>query len=384
MSDKIKRFIECFIPVTTCNLRCHYCYITQQRKFSASLPVFEYTPEHIAKALSKERLGGTCFLNFCGGGETMLPPEITPIVRECLKEGHYAAIVTNGTVSQRINEILEFPKELLERLFFKFSFQYLELKRLNWLDKFCENIDKVRNAGCSFTVEITPSDELVPYIDEIKQLSMQKWGALPHITIARADNKPGTPILTNYSKEEYKKIWDSFDSPMFTFKLPLYNQKRREFCYAGVRSFCLDIKSGDIKQCYKGESLCNIYKNINEPLTLRAVGYGCKEPHCYNAHGFLLLDDITHFSDLTYADIRNRICTDGSEWLTPKVKEFFSSKLSETNEEYNCLQKSVLTVKNFAANIFSIKNDYKDGILRKQIKILGIKLSLRHNHKRNS
>ena len=105
----------------------------------------------------------------------MLPPEITPIVRECLKEGHYAAIVTNGTVSQRINEILEFPKELLERLFFKFSFQYLELKRLNWLDKFCENIDKVRNAGCSFTVEITPSDELVPYIDERIQKNLGQF-----------------------------------------------------------------------------------------------------------------------------------------------------------------------------------------------------------------
>ena len=56
--DKIKRFIDCYVPVTTCNLRCHYCYITQQRKFDAKLPEFKYSAEYIAKALSKERLGG--------------------------------------------------------------------------------------------------------------------------------------------------------------------------------------------------------------------------------------------------------------------------------------------------------------------------------------
>ena len=52
---KIKRFIDCNVPVTTCNLRCHYCYITQQRKFSDALPVFKYTPEHKAPFYAEMR-----------------------------------------------------------------------------------------------------------------------------------------------------------------------------------------------------------------------------------------------------------------------------------------------------------------------------------------
>jgi hypothetical protein len=72
MADKIKRFLDCFIPVLTCNLRCHYCYVTQRRMFSASLPKFPRSPKYIAKAISVERLGGHCFVNLCGGGETLL------------------------------------------------------------------------------------------------------------------------------------------------------------------------------------------------------------------------------------------------------------------------------------------------------------------------
>ena len=56
--DKIKRFIDCTVPVLTCNLRCPYCYITQERKFMNALPNFAYDAETIGRALSKERLGG--------------------------------------------------------------------------------------------------------------------------------------------------------------------------------------------------------------------------------------------------------------------------------------------------------------------------------------
>ena len=54
--DKIKRFIECIVPVTACNLRCHYCYVIQNDYRTNKIPKFEYSPEYIAKALSKKRL----------------------------------------------------------------------------------------------------------------------------------------------------------------------------------------------------------------------------------------------------------------------------------------------------------------------------------------
>ena len=83
------------------------------------------------------------------------------------------------------------------------------------------------------------------------------------------------------------------------------------------------------------------------------------------------------FSDLTYADIRNRVCTDGSEWLTPKVKEFLSSKLSETYEEYSRFKKAGLWAENFANKVFSVKDVYSNGVKHKKINFLGLKFGFK-------
>ena len=69
----IKRFIDCYIPVTQCNLKCHYCYISQLDAFQKKPADFRYSPEHIGKALSMERMQGPCVFNLCGGGETLIP-----------------------------------------------------------------------------------------------------------------------------------------------------------------------------------------------------------------------------------------------------------------------------------------------------------------------
>ena len=140
--DTIKRYIDCYVPVTGCTLRCNYCYITQHRLFDSKLPKFKYSPEHVRKALSRERLGGTCLINMCGGGETLLPPEMPAYAKALLEEGHYVMIVTNATVDKRFDEIAAFPPELTKRVFFKFSYHYLELKKKNLLERFFANIRK--------------------------------------------------------------------------------------------------------------------------------------------------------------------------------------------------------------------------------------------------
>ena len=340
MGDKIKKFIDAYIPVTTCNLRCHYCYITLQHQFDNEIPSFPYTPEYMAKALSKERLGGICCLNFCGGGETLLPKEMPNIINELLKQGHYVMVVTNGTITQRFDEIIEkIDSNLLEKLFFKFSFHYLEFKRLNLLDTFFSNINKIKKAGCSFTVEITPNDEIIPYIDDIKNISIKNIGALPHITVARDSRKKELPILTDLSKEDYIKTWEQFKSTMFKYKMSVFGEKRKEFCYAGAWTYSLNFLTGELRQCYCGKLLQNIYEDTDTPIKELPIGHKCPESHCYNAHAWLTFGDIPNHNAPTYADIRNRICADGSEWLQPKVKEFFSSKLNETNKEYNFVKK---------------------------------------------
>ena len=85
---------------------------------------------HGESALQRKTWGGVPF-NLCGGGETLLPPQMTDILYELLAQGHYLAVVTNGTVTKRFEEICDFPEEFRKRLLFKFSFHYTELRRLN-------------------------------------------------------------------------------------------------------------------------------------------------------------------------------------------------------------------------------------------------------------
>ena len=63
-----------------------------------------------------------------------------------MEEGHYVMLVTNGSITPRFNEIAQFSKENFKRLFFKFSFHYLELKRLNLMEVFFDNIKKIKDA----------------------------------------------------------------------------------------------------------------------------------------------------------------------------------------------------------------------------------------------
>ena len=330
--EKLKRFIDCYIPTETCNFRCHYCYITQHRKFNNKLLKLTHTPETISKALSRERLGGTCMINLCAGGETLLSGEVVDLIRLLLEEGHYVMVVTNGSLTNRFLQISKYPSKLFKRLFFKFSFHYMELKRLNLLEKYVDNVNLMKKCGASYTIEITPTDELEEYIEEIKSFSIKKFGALPHITVGRKDSKE-IPILTNHTIEEYRKIWGQFDSELFEFKMSIFGIKRKEFCYAGDWSAYLNIETGDLTQCYCGHKIDNIYDDITKPINFCPVGNNCSLPHCYNGHAFLSFGDIPELETSYYDELRNRKANDGTMWLSKEMQAFMHSKLVDDNEE---------------------------------------------------
>jgi len=349
--DKIKRLICAHVPVSTCNLRCKYCYITVHKRGDTELPEFNHTPKEIGRALSKERLGGICFVNLCAGGETLLPPVMVDIIKCILEQGHYVEVVTNGTVSKRFNEIIKLPSNLLERLTFKFSFHYLELKRINMLDIFFENIRKIKNVGCSFTVEMTPNDELESHIDDIKDLSIKEFGALCHLTIARNDRKKEMPLLSNHSLREYAKIWSQFHSAMFDFKKTLFQVKRREFCYAGDWTAYINLGTGKITKCYCSEEIGNIF-DLSKPVKFEAIGK-CPLAYCYNGHAHLAFGVIPSLITPTYAEIRNQKCVDTTEWIKPKMGKFMMGKLKENNAEYSNVKKIQLSLRSNLKLLFS-------------------------------
>lgn len=333
MREQIVKFIDCHVPTETCNFRCPYCYIAQSRAFENGIEPIGHSPREIRAALSKKRLGGTAYINFCAGGETLLSDEVLPIVHALLEEGHYVQIVTNGSVSKRFDEIATWSSDYTNHLFIKFSYHYTELKRMKLLDRYFENVTKVRDAGVSFSVEITPFDEEIALIDEIKMVTLEKVGALPHITVARNEND-NWEILTKLSHEDYVATWGPFDSEMFRLKMQLLNEPRTEFCYGGEWTFFLNIGTGALQQCYRGRVIDNIYTNVEEPLKLSPIGHCCPEKYCYNGHAWMTFGCIPGGTSVTYADIRNRVTKDGNEWLGSEMKEFLSHKLEETNIVY--------------------------------------------------
>ena len=54
---KIKRLINCVLPLTMCNFKCHYCYLSQEKAFNKNIPKLKYDLDTIQKVLRIERLG---------------------------------------------------------------------------------------------------------------------------------------------------------------------------------------------------------------------------------------------------------------------------------------------------------------------------------------
>lgn len=345
--DKVTKVILCVIPTTICNLRCGYCYIAQRLEhYQGEQACFRYSPEETAKAYTQQRLGGPCYFNFCGEGETLLTKEIDKYIYEIVKEGHYVEIVTNMTVTPMVNKILAWEKELLERVTFKCSFHYLELLRRGLLEVFAQNVKNAWASGASANVEITPDDALIPHIQDVMAFSMEHFGALPHLTIARDDNNRHD-YLTALSPEEYERTWSVFDSGFWRFKRQIFNVRRGEFCYAGMWSLFVDFATGAASQCYCSRIGQNIYDDLSSPIHFEPIGK-CLDSHCYNGHALLTLGLIPGCTAVRYGDIRDRVRRDGSHWIQPQMLAFLNSKLEQTQKPYSSLQKGVFRGKLFA------------------------------------
>lgn len=333
---RIHKFIELLVHGTTeCNFHCEYCYVWKKAEFTPGRETSEYTPKEIRNALSQKKLGGPCHINACALGETLLSRDIVSLTYELLEEGHYLSIITNGTITPRIDEILRFPKELLERMFFKLSFHYAELKRTNLLEIFWKNVDKIRNSPCSYSIEITPCDRLIPEIDRLKEeFEGKAGGAMPHITFTRDANKEGLDLLSDLSLEEYKNTWSVFDSELFELKCGLYKKKIDQFCHAGNWSYRINAVNGNLQSCYQQELSGTIFDSGQKVLPVLTVGHGCRLDYCFNNHAFLAWGDVPAVSCSSYLKVRDRVSSDSVHWVKETYAAAMQQKLYENNFDY--------------------------------------------------
>lgn len=351
---KIKRFFECLIPITACNLKCSYCYVIQRNNRKNKFADMKYTPEEIGRALNKKRLGGTCYFSICGAGETTLQKDLENIVYVLLKEGHYVNITTNGTVTKRIHDIIDKNKKYTKQLNFSFSYHYIELKNKNLLDTFFKNINYVKQNGCSFVLQLNLCDEYIPYLEEIKNSSLKNVGALPQIAATRkedGDQLRKTELLTELSNQEYRKIGDTFKSPLFEFTMENFNVKRKEFCYAGDWAGILDLSTGRLRRCYCSFVFQDIFKNPNEKIRFLAIGNKCGSSFCMNSSHFMSLGVIPEIETPTYAELRNR---KEANWYSKEMEEFLSGKLKDNNKKYSMLKKAFSNMVGIADNLIRI------------------------------
>ena len=335
--DKIKRFFECLIPVPICNIRCDYCYITQRNGWDAKPTPFKYSPEQIGRALTQKRLGGISYFSLCGSGETLVPKETMEITRRLLENGHYVNITTNGILSRRFDRILALEPDLLERLHFSFSFHYLELLKRKKVDAFFENVNRVREQGCSFLVQVNLYDEYIAHLGEIKRLCIERVGALPHIVATRRENDlfKEVELYSELPLEKYVEVAKEFDSPLFDFTMKNFGVKRREFCYAGDWTGTLNMATGIMQRCYASNIMKDVFEDPDSPIPFVAVGSHCRSLFCMNSSHFMTLGVIPDQTTPTYARLRNRA---EANWYSPTMTEFLSGKLGDNHERYGALQ----------------------------------------------
>ena len=331
--DKITKFVECLVPISKCNLRCSYCYVIQEDRRDSSTNPFRLSPDKIGEAFSKDRWGGLMLVNLCGFGETFIPNQFPKIIANIIRQGHYVSVTTNGTLTDRIKETIELIS-LPEHLCFAFSLHYIELKNRNLLDVFANNVKMVKDAGCSYLIQLNLADEYISCIDEIKDFCTQHFGHWPQVALTRKEGEDYS-IFTNYSEDEYYKYGNSFNSPLFDFTYKNFRVKRTEFCYAGKWSFKLDLATGELRSCYFSKSYFNIYDDVNEDIKYETVGNNCGCAYCINASHFLSLGVIPSLCCPTYAQLRDPEC----QTYTNEMRCFLNQKLGDNNEEYNAIER---------------------------------------------
>ena len=97
---------------------------------------------------------------------------------------------------------------------------------------------------------------------------------------------------------------------------------------------------GDFKSCYNTAlRYDNVLSHPDKPIKFAPIGTHCACSHCFNSHAFLALGVIPELDFCTYREIRDRVCEDGSHWLTEEMADFIGQKLSDHNEEDTRLQK---------------------------------------------
>ena len=159
---KIKRFFECCIDNTICNLKCPYCYVRNSPHLIKSQ--CGIILDVVNKMLIEDI--GPSFFSICSRGETTKVGRIIDTINFLVNQGHIVNITTNGTFDEDF--LLKLDK--IQNIHFSFSLHYKELLKNNLLNKFSSNIKKIHNLNSSYTISLVLNPEYYDIINDIKKI----------------------------------------------------------------------------------------------------------------------------------------------------------------------------------------------------------------------
>lgn len=368
--EKIAKRINGNIHTSGCNLKCGYCYLAQEKyKNDAEKKALQYPLETILAACSKERLGGTCLIEIIGDGETLLPNDVVPLIRGLLKEGHYVLVINNGTLKERIHELLRLAEKdgTLNHLLFSFSLHFLELERRNLLKIFADNINYVKAKGVAFAVSLVCADEYIEAADRIWRFCDSELGGVtPNVSPARKCDVSGNTvgILSKDDKETYyKKIKQAFPSYNSKYISDLENMDNHKFCYAGSWCFSVDFTTGIYTQCLRNPGpRHNFFEHLDREMLIEPVGTGCRAPYCWCGWANVL--NLIP-GESKYEDVMDIVSAPEYKFMNKEALSASRANLAETNQKLTEAEKEASSQKRiqqeyFAKQVDLLRFDFKE------------------------
>jgi len=275
------------------------------------------------KCFAVERFGGPVFFAGASAGETLLTKDIVPLTEGMLSKGHVVSYTTNMTATSVLKQLCEFPAGLRSGLELDASLHYLELKKLNMLDKYFENLNMLKNAGISIAIFLVISDHYIPYLREISDLCQEKIGLLPIAGAMRDYDKKGGKVKKDYSQID-GIVKETCDVRQWELQKRIYGHKRMEFCHAGEYSVNVNLANGAYRKCWNYGELGNIFNDPNEPVKFEPVGK-CPFYDCVCA-SYLCWGLIPQLEVPTHSRIYFT-----KDSVSQRVWNFMNSKINEPN-----------------------------------------------------
>lgn len=125
-------------------MQCDYCYYKKNNPREKPVAArLIYPLEEMIRAFSPHRLGGIAEITVIGSAETLLTEQIIPFIHGLLNYGHVVTVVTNATITERIEKLIDCSEICKRNLILKCSFHYRELIKRGLLNTYFSNIKKL-------------------------------------------------------------------------------------------------------------------------------------------------------------------------------------------------------------------------------------------------